>query len=81
MREVKTSNKKARRQKMKLLRTQRNSDERGSLALEHVLFIGAVVAISAGLFVFYGRISTYFSNIDFATAPTGIGASNPSSNP
>lgn len=47
--------------------------ERGSLALEQVLFIGAIVALSAGLFVFYDNLSNYFRNIGFATSPTGIG--------
>ncbi|MCB0323378.1 MAG: hypothetical protein KDD69_07380 [Bdellovibrionales bacterium] len=51
-----------------------SKDERGSLALEHVLFIGAVVAISAGLFVFYGNLSDYFSNVGFSAPPTGVGA-------
>ncbi len=50
--------------------------ERGSLALEHVLFIGAVVALSAGLFAFYGNLSDYFSSVGFASAPTDIGSSN-----
>lgn len=48
--------------------------ERGSLSLEHILFIGAVVALSLGITVFYNNISTYFSGVGFATAPTGIGS-------
>ncbi len=50
--------------------------EKGSLALEHVLFIGAVVALSAGLFAFYGNLSDYFSNVGFAAAPQNVGSQN-----
>ncbi|GEM_PF-5494755 len=50
-------------------------NERGSLALEQVLFIGAVVAMATGLYAFYGDISQYFTNVDFAAAPTGLGNS------
>ncbi len=48
--------------------------EEGSLALEQILFIGAIVALSAGLFVFYDNLSTYFSSVGFSTAPTNIGS-------
>ncbi len=48
-------------------------EEKGSLALEQVLFIGAVVALSAGLLVFYNNLSDYFANIGFAAPPTNIG--------
>lgn len=48
-------------------------EERGSLALEHVLFIGAVVALSAGLFAFYGNLSNYFETVGFAAAPQNVG--------
>ena len=48
--------------------------EKGSLALEQVLFIGAVVALSAGLFIFYDNLSAYFSNITFASSPKDFGA-------
>lgn len=48
-------------------------NERGSLALEHVLFIGAIVALSAGLFAFYNNISDYFANIGFSAPPTNLG--------
>jgi hypothetical protein len=51
----------------------KKNGEKGSLALEHILFIGAVVALSAGLFVFYDNLSTYFSNVDFADPPTNVG--------
>ena len=53
------------------------SDERGSLALEQILFIGAIIALSAGLFVFYDNLAGYFSNVGFASPPTGIGGASP----
>jgi hypothetical protein len=49
-------------------------EEKGSLALEQILFIGAIVALSAGLFVFYDNLSSYFSSVGFATAPTAVGS-------
>ena len=61
-----------------MLKIHRN--EKGSLALEQVLFIGAVVALSAGLFVFYNNLSNYFSNIGFATSPTNVGATGGTGN-
>ena len=39
-------------------------DERGSLALEHVLFIGAVVALAGAIYAFYGQLDEYFEGID-----------------
>lgn len=36
--------------------------ECGSLALEQVLFIGAVVAMAVGVYSFYGELGQYFSN-------------------
>lgn len=50
------------------------NEERGSLSLEHILFIGAVVALSLGITAFYNNISNYFSNVGFASSPTGIGS-------
>ncbi len=47
--------------------------EKGSLALEQVLFIGAVVAMAAGLFLFYENISNYLSGVGFSAAPVNIG--------
>lgn len=41
-------------------------NERGSLALEQVLFIGAIVAMSLGLFTFYGKLGSYFQNFDMS---------------
>jgi len=49
------------------------SGERGSLSLEHILFIGAVVLITAGLATFYGNINTYFANVGFNAPPSNVG--------
>ena len=49
--------------------------QKGSLALEQVLFIAAVVTMSIGLFAFYGNIRDYFANISLATPPSNIGSS------
>ena len=40
----------------------RPNNERGSLALEQILFIGAVVALGVGVWAFYGNLSSYFAN-------------------
>lgn len=50
------------------------AEEKGSLALEQVLFIGAVVALAAGLFAFYDNLANYFSGIGFSTPPTNVGS-------
>ena len=52
--------------------------ERGSLALEQVLFIGAVVAMSVGLYAFYNDLGGYFSNFSTASPPSNVGASGSS---
>lgn len=57
----------------------RRTSERGSLALEQVLFIGAIVAMSVGLYSFYEDLSKYFKDFEPATAPTGVGGSAQSS--
>jgi len=53
----------------------KNTNERGSLALEQVLFIGAVVLLATGLFNFYGDLGTFFDNFNFdnvqSVVPTG----------
>lgn len=51
-------------------------NEKGSLALEQILFIGAIVALSAGLFVFYDNLSNYFRNVGFSAPPTNLGSSS-----
>lgn len=53
---------------------QQTRDERGSLALEQVLFIGAVVIMSAGLFAFYDDLRSYFTQVDFSSVPTTVSA-------
>ena len=61
--------------KQKLFSIRRTSrSEKGSLALEQVLFIGAIVALSAGLYVFYGNLSDYFRNVGFSAPPSNVGA-------
>ena len=39
----------------------RTLKERGSLALEQILFIGAVAVMGVGVWAFYGNLSTYFA--------------------
>ena len=46
--------------------------ERGSLALEQVLFIGAVLTMSLGLFAFYENIASYLRTVNIAALPTQI---------
>ena len=55
---------------MTLKSTMTHKSERGSLALEQVLFIGAVVTMSLGLFAFYDKLSNYFSSFDVSALPT-----------
>ena len=50
------------------------SNERGSVALEQVLFIGAIVAMSAGIFAFYSDLRDYFSNFSVAASPSNVGS-------
>ena len=56
------------------MRLKEIENQNGSLALEQVLFIAAVVTMSVGLFAFYGNIRDYFSNISLATPPANIGS-------
>ena len=53
-----------------------NKDEEGSLALEQVLFIGAIVAMSAGLFAFYNGMGAYLQGVGFSASPGGVGGTN-----
>lgn len=50
------------------------NSEKGSLALEQVLFIGAIIAMSAGVYTFYGNIENYFSGVAIPSSPTLPGA-------
>jgi hypothetical protein len=54
----------------------KRNNERGSLSLEHVLFIGAIAGMSAGIIAFYDSIETYISATgeSFASAPANIGS-------
>ena len=49
-------------------------NEKGSLALEQVLFIGAVVLLAVGLGIFYGNLSDFFANFNFDNAAVGVPA-------
>lgn len=49
--------------------------EKGSLALEQILFIGAIVTMSVGIFAFYGDIQQYFTDFSVAGAPQNVGQS------
>ena len=44
------------------LKTKNSKNERGSLALEQILFIGAIVVMSTGILAFYGSMNDYFAN-------------------
>ena len=47
--------------------------ERGSLALEQILFIAAVVIMGGFIAGFYQEIGDYFDGASFAAPPTNIG--------
>ena len=55
-------------------------NEKGSLALEQVLFIGAVVLLATGLFTFYGELSNYFANFDFSNVGNSVPAAGSGGN-
>lgn len=46
--------------------------EKGSLALEQVLFIAAVIAMSAGLYAFYNNLGGHFRSVDLSAAETVV---------
>lgn len=55
-------------------------NEKGSLALEQVLFIGAVVLLAVGIGVFYQNLSDFFANFNFDNAVEAVpvvGNNNP----
>jgi hypothetical protein len=54
-----------------------NNKERGSLALEQVLFIGAIVAMSVGLFAFYDDMRVYFDGVNVNAVGNQIPAATP----
>lgn len=45
------------------------SSQRGSLALEQVLFIAAIAAMATGLYAFYGSLSSYFEGFSVPQPP------------
>lgn len=60
---------------MKMSFLEIRNEEKGSLALEQVLFIGAVVLMSLGLFAFYDKLGNYFQNFDISGLRTSVPAS------
>lgn len=60
---------------LRRIRMKRKSikSEKGSLSLEQVLFIGAIVAMSAGLYTFYDQLHDYFAGFTTAAPSTGVG--------
>lgn len=48
--------------------------QRGSLTLEQALFIGAIVAMFGGVWVFYDKLGAYFEGISFSSPPSNIGS-------
>lgn len=48
-------------------------NERGSLALEHILFIGAVILAGVGARAFFSNAGNFMSNTTFAASPTAVG--------
>ncbi len=54
-----------------------NRLQKGSLALEQILFIGAVVALSSAVYAFYGRLGTYFQNLNIPAVQAGTNSSGP----
>ena len=54
----------------------RHNKERGRLALEQVLFIGAIVALSAGIYAFYDRLGTYFQTVNIPSVPVASSSTN-----
>lgn len=57
------------------MKCNRFPNERGSLALEQVLFIAAIVGMSVGLYSFYGKLNAYFSSFEIP-ATTAQASSN-----
>ncbi|MCC6932466.1 MAG: hypothetical protein IT292_04335 [Deltaproteobacteria bacterium] len=49
---------------MKTRNLKNKKNERGSLSLEQILFIGAVVGLAAGLGGFYGNLGEHFKTFN-----------------
>lgn len=58
---------------MQLIKLFKANKEKGSLALEQILFIGAIVTMSVGIFAFYGDLRQYFTDFSVAGAPQNVG--------
>lgn len=52
------------------------ANEKGSLSLENVLFIGAVAGIATGVTAFYADINTYLTDVTVSASPTNLGATS-----
>ena len=50
-------------------RSKRLNNEKGSLALEQVLFIGAITLVAVGVYAFYNNLGGYFSNVNLPAQP------------
>ena len=50
----------------------KKNNEKGSLALEQILFIGAVVVLAGGIGAFYSNLGDYFSAFDFSSVATSV---------
>lgn len=58
-------------------RRQKGENQRGSLALEQVLFIGAIVALGTAVYAFYGKLGNYFQNVNIPAVQSSSTTSNP----
>ena len=57
---------------MNIIKLLNRNKERGNLALEQILFITAIVLLSAGVAVFYENLSNYFKEFSIGSAPTSL---------
>ena len=48
----------------------KENNEKGSLALEQILFIGAVIAISGAIAIYYNGLGDYFKAASVGTPPS-----------
>ena len=57
---------------IKLFKFLNKNKEQGNLALEQILFITAIVLLSAGVATFYDNLSSYFKTFSVGSAPTSL---------
>ena len=57
---------------MNIIKLLNKNKERGNLALEQILFITAIVLLSAGVAMFYDNLSGYFQRFSVGSAPTSL---------